>query len=135
MPQTGTGFVLSVIISGTPHEITKSTSHDWGQSANMLDISTKNSGGYKEVMPGQKEFSLSGEFLFEPDDTYNYDYLYDAWDGGDKLQMQLSDGVTGHKKYTFYAYPSNLQRSDPNAETATFTCDFGVTGQVTVATI
>lgn len=133
--QTGTGFKLFTYESAAYQVLTHSTSHDWGAAVNMLDITTKDSGGDKEQMPGLREKSLSFEGQYDGGDTYNYDYLYAAAAAGTKLQLRLTDGVTGHKQFTFYAYVSNLQLSAPDNEVQTYTCDFGVTGAVTAATI
>lgn len=133
--QKGTEYLLKVNVSGTYHTITHSTSHDWGASSNMLDITTKDSGGDKEVMPGLREKTLSGEFQCDRDDTYNYDYLYAAHAAGTKLQFKLTDGVTGHKEWTFYAYVSSLSAAMPNEEVVTFSLELGVTGAPTYTTI
>jgi predicted secreted protein len=133
--QTGTGFKLQVYESSAFQPLTHSTSHDWGATVNMLDITTKDSAGDKEQMPGLREKSCSAEFQYDAADTYNFDYLFEKAEAGTKLQMRLTDGVTGHKQYTFYAYVSNLQLSAPDNEVQTFTLDIAITGAVTTATI
>lgn len=61
MAQTGTAF--KVYLSGGL--IAYLRSNELGNSTNMIDISNKESGEYKEVMPGQKEYSGSAEGFVE----------------------------------------------------------------------
>jgi hypothetical protein len=133
--QTGTGFKLYTFESASYQLMTHCTNHDWGSSSNMLDITTKDSAGDKEVMPGLREKTLSVEAQYDGGDTYNYDYLYAAQEAGTKLQLRLTDNVTGHKQFTFYGYVSGLPLSAPDNEVQTFSFDIAVTGAVTVATI
>jgi len=133
--QTGTGFKLYTYESAAYQLLSHSTSHDWGATVNMLDITTKDSAGDKEQMPGLREKSCSAEFQYDGADTYNHAYLFAAAEAGTKLQLRLTDLVSGHKNFTFYAYVSNVQLSAPDNEVQTFTADFAVTGAVTVATI
>jgi len=61
MAQTGTAFKIYLSSS----VIAYLRSNELGNSTNMLDISNKESGEYKEVMPGQKEYSGSAEGFVE----------------------------------------------------------------------
>lgn len=59
--QTGTAF--KIYLSGG--QIAYLRSNELGNSTNMIDISNKESGEFKEVMPGQKEYSGSAEGFVE----------------------------------------------------------------------
>lgn len=133
--QKGTEYLLKVNISGTYHPFTHTTSHEFGSQTGMLDITTKDSAGDKEVMPGLREKTFSMEMQADRDDTYNIDYLYAQQEAGTKLQFKFTDGVTGHKEFTFYAYVSNLSISAPNEEIVTASCEISITGAVTYTTI
>ena len=61
MAQTGTAFKIYLSSS----VIAYLRGNELGNSTNMIDISNKESGEYKEVMPGQKEYSGSAEGFVE----------------------------------------------------------------------
>lgn len=131
MPTTGflNGNNLRVYLNG--NAVLEATSHDFTLSANMRDVTTKGSAGWKEVLPGLKEWSVSGDGLVKLDSTYGAVELADLLIAGTEVTVRFTTNTSGDEYWTGSAYVDNCQISSPANETPTYS--FSCTGTSTLA--
>lgn len=102
----------------------------------MIDVTTKDSNHWKEVLPGLKD----GKFTFEgildfAASGYTPSSLYTALDAGTSLAFILYDAISGDKQYTASGYLNKFDISTGTEDAATFSLEATVTGTVTQASI
>lgn len=132
--QKGTGWILQVNVSGTYHTVGKQSSGSFGSSTNEIDITTKDSAGDKETMPGLREKTFSMDFDFDPASSYNHNYLYDLQEAGTTKTWKLTSGVAGQREYTFSGWVKSLSQEMPNEDKVTCSTELSITGAVTTGT-
>lgn len=132
--QKGTGWILQVDVSSTYHTIGKQSSGSFGSETAEIDITTKDSAGDKETMPGLRSKTFSMDFDFDPASSYNHNYLYDLQANGTTKQWLLTSGVTGQREYEFNAWVKSISQDMPNADKVTCSVELSITGAVTTAT-
>jgi hypothetical protein len=124
MVQLGTATVIK--IGGVT--IAKGKSASFEKTSDMIDVTTKDSGGDREFLPGDRSATMSFEGLFDNaiSSTAGYDLLETAQNAG-TLVTALFGGSTG-STYSYSAYISNISRSAPEGDAETFTCTIQCTG-------
>lgn len=112
--------------------VAKITSWSLDMSADDIDITSFDSGGWRERIQGLREWSGSFEGSFMPNDTQGQAALINAWLNGQKvgLELQVSETV----KFSGDAFVT-LSIEMPVEEKANFSCDFQGTGSLTVTGI
>ena len=112
---------------------------DCSLSLNMetIDITTKDSTGFRELLGGLRSGSVSVSGLIDYQDASNNDVtdLYSAFKLRSELTLVFSTGVTGDQKYTANAYMTSLEQSGGTEDTATYSATFELTGIISEATI
>jgi len=105
-------------------------------STNMFEITSKDSGGKKEILAGNSEWSATADI--------NVDFVSSDWDAADMwaawnaktaLSIVVTNGVTGDKSFTGTAYVDNVTYTAPQGDKASGTVSFAGTGALTIATI
>jgi hypothetical protein len=66
-------------------------------SAETIEVTTKDSGGYAEYIHGKKSFSGTVGLKFREDATYGYNDLMTLANAGTSFTAKWSTGVTGDK--------------------------------------
>lgn len=129
MPQLGTATVIK--INTVTIAFGKSTGFEL--SADMIDTTSKNSGGDREFLPGNRSATLSFEGLFDEaiTSTAGFDLLNDAIKAGTKVTALF--GALNGKTYSYQAYISSLSRTAPEGDVETFSCTIQCTGAQTEA--
>jgi len=127
------GTLIKLYDGSTP--IAKLTSSDMNLESEMLDVTNKDSGGDKEVMPGNRSYSFSAELFNDPAETYNLEDLVTKYQAGTAITMKLSSEVTGQKKFTGTVYINNISLSTPQGQASTVTVEFTGSGALVMATI
>jgi TP901-1 family phage major tail protein len=129
------GTNLGVYIGGT----LVAAATDCSLSLNMetIDITTKDSAGYRELLGGLRSGSISCSGLIDYQDASNKDItdLYDAWEGRTELTLKFSSEIAGDESYTASGFLTSLEQSGGTEDTATYSATFELTGEVTEATI
>lgn len=96
----------------------------------LIDVTTKDSAGWEEYLPGLKGAAFSGSGIVDfGDANYTPDEIFTALTSGSLLAMECSDAVSGSKKYTFSAYFDKYS-IDGGVEDA---IKFSFSGKVTAA--
>jgi TP901-1 family phage major tail protein len=112
-----------------------STSCTLNLNAAMIDITSKDSAGWKEVLPGLRDWSIDVEGLYDPAQTFDAEELFDALDTRDEVTIKFSTTEVGATYYTGYAYVTNLKISAPMEDKTTITCTFVGTADLNKATV
>lgn len=129
--------LLKIYTGATPIAITHQTNASLSCSADMIDVTTKDSGGDRELLPGTRSWTMSGEGGFAFDAPNGYSALFAAWKNGTVVTPVLQTAVTGDKKYSGSAYLSSLEMTSSGAggDMVTFSYTLEGTGGLTEATI
>ena len=103
------GNLLGIYIGGVL--VTHALQHSENHSVAMIDVTTKDSAGDEEVLPGVRGSELSASGYFAEDATYGYEDFFDAKEAGTLLTVLVSSAVTGDVTYTYTAYITSLSRT------------------------
>lgn len=140
MASTGVinGTNLRAYIGSTP--VGYATSATLSVSRDLRETIHKDNpgSGWAESEVAQKSGTLTVEALYNEDGTTN-DYttprtLFDALDDGTALSFTFETGVSGDNIYTFSAYCTSFEVTAAVEENATYSCEFTVTGAITMST-
>lgn len=102
----------------------------------LIDVTSKDSGGWEEYLPGLKSASFSGSGIVDfADSGVTPDEIFTAISAGTLGSMEASDAVTGNKKYTFSAYYDKFSITGGVEDKITFSFSGKVSGVVTQASI
>jgi len=105
-------------------------------STDMRDITTKTSGGWREILPGMKSASLSLSGLFAEDATTNYNQLVDHQIAGNKLYVVFtntgagSSANQGDEQFDVAGYITSLEQTAGTEDNVTFSMTLEITGTV-----
>jgi TP901-1 family phage major tail protein len=94
----GLEVLIYIDIDGVPTAVGGQRGASLSMSADELDITDKNTTGYKKYLVGLKEWSISCDGLVV-DGEKAYDALFDAFIAGNIVEVQLKqkDGTFGYK--------------------------------------
>jgi TP901-1 family phage major tail protein len=105
----------------------------------LFDTTSKESGGWKSVMPGLRDITYSAEGLadFTESLKYNLTELFALYTATTRTPVQIvwTNGVTGDKKVTQDAYISSMEVSAPMEDVTTYSIEFTGTGTPVITTI
>tara|TARA_B110000285_G_scaffold174951_1_gene196188 strand:+ start:185 stop:631 length:447 start_codon:yes stop_codon:yes gene_type:complete len=110
-------------------------------STDMRDITTKTSGGWRELLPGLKSASLSLSGLFAEDATNGYNQLVDNQIAGELLYIEFTNtgagavGNAGDEQFTVSGYITSLEQTAGVEDNVGFSLSVEVTGTVARAVI
>ena len=131
---TGTTLGAEVVVDNV-------TECSISMSTDMRDITTKTSGGWRELLPGLKSASLSLSGLFAEDATNGYNQLVDNQIAGELLYIEFTNTGTGaapnagDEQFTVSGYITSLEQSAGVEDNVGFSLSVEVTGTVARAVI
>lgn len=125
------GTKILVYSAGTA--IGAATSHSLTIESDTMDVTTKDSAGWAEILPTLKSWSIDVEALLTFDETPKraYDYLYDAFIARTELTVKFSSEVSGEDKYYGQAYITSAPIEAPMEDKVTYSVTFQGTGALT----
>lgn len=106
--------------------VAQATSCDISISQSPRDVTTKDSAGWKDVLYGLKEWSVSGDGLVALDDTFGHLDLGGFLIAGTEVTVRYTTDTTGDDYYTGSAIIDSVEISSPANETPTYS--FSLTG-------
>tara|TARA_R110000851_G_scaffold75649_3_gene166715 strand:+ start:4381 stop:4812 length:432 start_codon:yes stop_codon:yes gene_type:complete len=115
--------------------VAHATSCSLDVSMDERDLTTKNSGGWKEIGGGLKSWSLSTDALYDPSAGANNEFneLFTHLDGRTELFVEFTRTTesSGEFIYTGKAYITSLSLSGGVEDSATYSISLAGTGVLT----
>jgi len=138
MPTTNvinsTIFAIYVLDSTTYKKIAKMTDASFSFSHEPRDITTKDSGGYRELLEGLRSWSMSSSNLLAFDADYGITELRALAVARTPVTLRWMTGVASDELVQGSAYITSIEESSPGAEdNVTFSVSFEGTGLLTFA--
>ena len=129
----GTAQLIKIGASGSEEALAQLTSCTMSLNADLFDTTSKESGGWKSVMPGLRDVTYSAEGLADFTETgkYNLTELFTAYSAtpASQLRVQFTNGTN---TFTQQAYISSLEINAPMEDVATYTIELTGTGSLTL---
>lgn len=100
----------------------------------MIDVTTKDSGGWKEIIPGMKSFSIAIDALLTFDETYGFEALNDAYLNRTLIYFRLTTETTGNEKFWGSGYISSVEVNAGLEEAVTYSVGIEGTAAITRST-
>lgn len=130
----GTGVALFV----AGKKIANLTSNDFDISTDMIEVTNKDSAGYKEFLPGENGGTMSAECRINTvglaSNLVSIQTLMGYQVAGTLVALRMTDFVSGELALEGNAYITNVKGNYPNNDVATATVSFQLTGSFSVAT-
>jgi len=133
------GTKFGVYVAGT--KVAYATSASISMNHNLRDTSTKDSGGWRDQLEGQRdwEVSVEGMLIFTnldgsaiagltANELYST-YIY----ARTQFELKFSTEVTGDIKWTGQAFLTSLSADTPNEDSSTWSGSFSGTGELVQA--
>lgn len=108
-----------------------STSHTLNVNMATIDVTSKDSAGWTDILPGLRDWSVDVEGFVALDSTTNYDYLYGLFSGRTQVMLKLSTNVSSDDYWHGYAYLTSLSMAAPVEDKITFSASFSGDGVLT----
>ena len=103
-------------------------------NAETIDITTKASSAFRELLPGLRSGSMSVSGLIDYVDASNKDFLdlYGAWESRTALVLKFSKSslATGEASFSASGFVTSLEQSGGTEDTATYSATFELTGLI-----
>lgn len=134
----GNVFLLQVNTGAAAKLVVGQTSNSIELTADMLDITTKDSGGNAEYLPGRKSGTIQLDFLYEisaaiTGNLYT-NHLVDAWNAGTKCTLLLGLLAEGQWAFNCYGYISSISVDASQNDVVNVSLTFQITAGVTLKT-
>ena len=127
------GTELGVYIDSTL--IAAATDCSLSLSMETIDITTKDSAGWRELLAGTRSGSISCSGLIDYTDASNKDTtdLFVAFENRTSLTLafQKANEVTGDLAFTCVGFLTSLEQSGGTEDTATYSATFEISGVIT----
>jgi len=127
------GTELGVYIDSTL--IAAATDCSLSLSMETIDITTKDSAGWRELLAGTRSGSISCSGLIDYTDASNKDTtdLFVAFENRTALTLafQKANEVTGDLAFTCTGFLTSLEQSGGTEDTATYSATFEISGVIT----
>lgn len=128
----GTAQLLKLGASGSEQTLIQLTNCSMSVNADLFDTTSKESLGWKSVMPGLRDVSYSGEGLadFATSDNYTLTEIFNAYNSRTLLSVKFTNGVN---TFSQSGYIASFEISGPMEDVATYTIEVTGTGALTLA--
>ena len=131
----GTAQLVKLGASGTEEALIQLTNCSMSLNADLFDTTSKESGGWKSVMPGLRDVSYSGEGLadFTASATkYTLTEIFNAYSATPATLLSIKF-TNGTNTFSQSGYISSFELSAPMEDVATYTIEITGTGPLTLA--
>ena len=127
------GTVLGVYHGGVL--IAHATECSISMSMDTRDASTKDSGGYRDLLEGARSGSISVSALYEDlNSIQGVDDLMTNYAARSGIQVRFSTAVSGDHYWSALAYLTSLELSASKEDNVTYSASFELTGAITYGT-
>lgn len=101
-----------------------------------IDITSKNSAGWKQILAGLRSWGVDGSGLHVYDDaTTGFSDLFDLIDGKTEVSIKFTTAISGDEYLTGDAFLRTLSMETPNEEASTFSFSFEGNGALNKVTL
>ncbi|RMH11189.1 MAG: hypothetical protein D6698_16765 [Gammaproteobacteria bacterium] len=134
MASTGknNGTLLVLYKDGT--RVTHCTNTSMDITQELIDVTTKDSSGWKESLPGLRSATGSGDFYFAEDASINLEDWYDEINNRSSFTARWTTAVTGDIYYEGTAYLTSISQSAGVEDAHAYNISFEITGALTKGT-
>lgn len=135
MPSTGknNGTLFAIYKDGT--KVTHSTNFSFDINADVIDVTTKDSAGWRELLSGLRSFSGSGDFLYSENGAVNFEDFFDEINTRSSFTARWTSNVSGDVYYEGTVWVTNLGMSGGVEDAMSYTLQVEGTGTITKSTI
>lgn len=125
---------LRVYVGGTA--IAHATDASISISMSPRDVTTFDSNGWRELLEGLRQFSISSSSLYAMDAAYGVSDLATLLTGRTTATVRFSTSETGDEVYEGTCYTTSLELNSSGAEdNGSYSVSFEGTGALTVDTV
>jgi len=125
------GTTIGVYVDGTL--VANSTGCTLDISADMIEVTSKDSSGNRQIIPGTRSWTVSGDFLDSTSDVnYDIDDFITLVNNRTLVAVRVDDAGTSQRKYTGSGYLSSVSGNFPMEDVATGSFTIEGTGALTV---
>jgi TP901-1 family phage major tail protein len=132
-----TDVLISFSTNGTTYDkVGRMTSASLSISMETRDTSTKDSAGWRELLEGQKSWSLSGDGLvvYSLTSADGFSDLFGFLNNRTKLYVKFGSAASGEKVYSGRAYLTSLDQEAGVEDNTTFSFSLEGDGALTEGT-
>jgi predicted secreted protein len=131
----GKDMKVYTVTGGTETLITDTDSSEISFTMSPIDTTTKDSNGWREVIAGLKEGSISISGMVNYSGTNQVDELVNALVNSTQLTVKFKTTTTGDTTYQWACFVTSVPLTFGQDEAATFTCDLTPSGSPTISTV
>lgn len=135
MPSTGAMNGTAILLKVGATTVAKLKSNSFKVNRATIDVSNKDSGGWKESLYGQGSGSFDFDGVFSEDGTWGFDEAYAAMIAKTSLTVLYASAVVGDKSYTGTCILTSLTQTAPMEDAVTFSGTLELTGAPTQGTV
>jgi TP901-1 family phage major tail protein len=127
----GTAQLLKLGTAGSEETLIQLTNCTMSVNADLFETTSKESGGWKSVMPGLRDVSYSGEGLadFTAGANYTLTEIFAAYNARTLLSVKFTNGTN---VFSQSGYIASFEVSGPMEDVATYTIEVTGTGVLTL---
>ena len=133
MKRNGTDCLVYVDVSSTPTAIAGSTENTLTVNGEVIDVTTKDSQGWRDLMAGLASWSISGAGKFDDAAAFGYSDLLALLVAKAPVTIRMSFEESGVPYWTGEAIITSLELAAPLEDAVTFSYTFEGTGVLTEA--
>lgn len=120
------GTDLLIYVSTTP--IAGSTNNSLSINGEVIDVTTKDSAGWRELLGGLRSWSMAGEGKFDDAAAYGFEDLFALIDARTPVTVRFTKDEAGETYYEGDAYVTKLEKAAPMEDAVTFSFSLEGTG-------
>jgi predicted secreted protein len=128
----GKDMKVYTVSGGIDTLITDTDSSEISFTMSPIDTTTKDSNGWREVIAGLKEGSISISGMVNFSGTNQVDQLVNALVANTPLIVKFKTATSGDTTFQWSCFVTSLPLTFGQDEAATFTCDLTPTGSPTI---
>ena len=127
------GTALQIQISDVA--ITLNNSVTLSTNTSEVECTSKDSSGFKEILPGTRDWSMSGSAYIDHASAQGLDQAITSWLANTTVSAEFTNAVVSDPNYTGDAYFTNIEQSGELDGTAEWTFTLSGSGALSTGTI
>lgn len=127
------GDLIKLVIAG--NVLNAEVTNDWGVDVDEIDVTTKDSSGWKEFIAGEGSGQVNFEGKYDDAATYAYSQVFAAAKAKTAITAVYGLNQVGNTAYSFSVIVTNITLNGPKNDAATFSGTLRMTGEPTEITV